>query len=490
MVDNIKIRPNPCLLEINTGPFLGRLIKKYNRPLTLSSIPDEEWQEISRLGFDLVWLMGIWQRSPFALRSALSEASLIKEYNRVLPDWTNADIGGSPYAIYDYRPDSDMGTPGELVKLRQNLNRNGLGLILDFVPNHIARDHQWVLSYPGRFIHGSKDDFKAHPDWFFSPAPDIYVSHGRDPYFPPWTDTAQVNIFSPALRQAFIRQLGRISEIADGIRCDMAMLVLNNVFEQVWGKILRNYPRPQTEFWAEAITAVKHHRQGFVFLGEVYWNLEKELIKLGFDFTYDKNLYDRLFSANILEISQHLNLDINYQAKMARFIENHDENRAANVFGTEKSLAAATVIMTLPGLRFIYEGQVEGKKIKLPVQLKREPDEPADKQIITCYKRLLAAVNQPVLHTGEWHLSNAETSTGKPHPQMLSWYWRLNEETVLVLINYGAEDTQAVIRLPEIPGPRPNTIRDLLTENLITTSSTDNELNLSFKPWQAYLLSY
>jgi glycosidase len=175
---------------------------------------------------------------------------------------------------------------------------------------------------------------------------------------------------------------------------------------------------------------------------------------------------------------------------MARFIENHDENRAANVFGKEKSLAAATVIMTLPGLRFIYEGQVEGKKIKLPVQLKRGPDETADKQIITCYKRLLAVVNQHVFHNGEWHIFNAETSTGKTHPQILSWYWRLNEETVLVLINYGAEDTQAVIRLPEIPGRRLKTIRDLLTDNLVVTSSTENELNLSFKPWQAYFLSH
>ncbi len=488
--DNVTIRPNPHLLEVNTRPFLERLVKKYHRPLTLSTVPDEEWQEYSRLGFDIVWLMGIWHHSPAALKAALTEPSLKKVYDRLLPGWNAGDIGGSPYAIYDYRLDPSLGTPGELVKLRQNLNRNGLGLIIDFVPNHLAEDHPWVLSYPGRFIHGSRDDFKAHPDWFFSPAPDIYVAHGRDPYFPPWTDTAQVNIFSPALRRAFIQQLIRISEIADGVRCDMAMLALNDIFEQVWGKIIRNYPRPQTEFWDEAITTIKHNRPDFIFLGEVYWNLEKELLKIGFNFTYDKTLYDRLFSAGIPEIIKHLIANEAHQTKLVRFIENHDEERAAAKFGREKSLAAATVIMTIPGLRFIYEGQIEGKTIKQPVQMIREPEEPVDAEIKSYYLQLLSVTNRPVFHYGEWHLLKTETSPGKFHPHILSWYWQSNTETLVVLINYDSQETQATIRLPVTTAARPENIRDLLTDKTFMLPPSETGITLVLKPWQSLIFTY
>ena len=140
---------------------------------------------MSRQGFDLVWLMGVWQRSRGARQNALAEVSLRQEYSQVLPDWTETDVTGSPYAVYDYNLDPMLGKPNELAQLKSNLNRHGLGLILDFVPNHFAFDHPWVLSYPGRFVRGTVEDKRAHPDWFFSPAPDIYMAHGRDPYFPP-----------------------------------------------------------------------------------------------------------------------------------------------------------------------------------------------------------------------------------------------------------------------------------------------------------------
>ncbi len=482
------MRHYPHLYEINSRPYLQRLSKKYNRRLTLGTIPDEEWQELSRQGFDLVWLMGVWQRSPAARQIALTETSLRNEYSKVLPDWTIADIAGSPYAIYDYSLDSTLGEASDLVKLRANLNRHGLGLILDFVPNHLATDHPWVLSYPGRFVHGSREDNKAHPDWFFSPAPDIFVAHGRDPYFPPWSDTAQVNIYATALRQAFIGQILRIGEIADGVRCDMAMLALNDVFEQVWGSVIRSYPRPETEFWTEAITSARQRRPDFLFLGEVYWSLEKELHQLGFDFTYDKNLYDRLLYATPSEVLQQLTIDGLYQPRMARFIENHDEPRSLVAFGKEKSLAAATIIMTLPGLRFIHDGQMEGRTIRLPVQLVREPAEPVDIEVKAFYERLIAAANQPVFHDGEWRIVEVKSSAGRPHQQVLAWSWQLNQELKLVIINYAAKEAQAYLKL-DIPPERQQNFQDMLTSQTPNISLTETSIQFTLNSYQASILS-
>ena len=187
-------------------------------------------------------------------------------------------------------------------------------------------------AFPSSAIHpGEEADARAHPDAFFSPDRGVYLAHGRDPNFPPWTDTAQLNFYSTDLRQALIKELLRIAEVADGVRCDMAMLALNDVFGGVWGK-LANYPKPDTEFWAEAITQVKQRRPDFLFLAEAYWGLEKQLQQLGFDFTYDKVFYDRLRFSNARDIREHLMTDGPYQQRSVHFIENHDEERAVTRF--------------------------------------------------------------------------------------------------------------------------------------------------------------
>ena len=484
------MRNHPHLYEINTNQYIERISKKYHQRLTLGTIPDEEWQQLAQEGFELIWLMGVWQRSQGARQKALAEPALRREFKQVLADWTEADVTGSPYAISDYILDPALGKPEELVQLKHKLNRMGLRLILDFVPNHVALDHQWVLSYPGRFVRGTSEDKRRHPDWFFSPAPDVYLAHGRDPYFPPWTDTVQVNFYATALRQALINELLKIAEVADGVRCDMAMLALNNVFEQVWGGIIKGCPEPQTEFWAEAIGRVKQKRPEFLFLGEVYWSLEKELHKLGFDYTYDKNLYDRLRYAKAPEIRQQLTIDGLYQSRMAHFIENHDELRAVAAFGAKKSLAAAAVVSTVPGLRFIHDGQIEGKMIKTPVQLVREPEEPVNHEIQTFYQHLLAVTNNPIFHDGEWQITEVEKLNGSSQASVLAWYWRYGQEMRLVAINYSDETVQCRIKAltPMVNGQNITT-RDMLTGQELTYDISDNRIQLNCSPYQASIIN-
>lgn len=480
------MRRYPLLYEINARLFIKRLSEKYRRALTLATVPEEEWQLLARRGFDLIWLMGVWQRSPAARQQALLDPELRRQYDQALPGWTENDVAGSPYAILGYNLDPTLGEAGELAKLKSRLNRLGLGLILDFVPNHLARDHLWTISHPQWFVQGSEAEATAHHEWFFSPARGLYLAHGRDPNFPPWTDTAQVNLYSPELRLALISKLREIAEVADGVRCDMAMLALNDVFEGVWGAMVRGYPRPQTEFWAEAIGEVKQRYPDSLFLAEAYWGLEHKLQEIGFDFTYDKPFYDRLLSATPADIKNYLMSNIPYPEHSARFIENHDERRAITAFGRERSLAAAVILATVPGLRLFHDGQLEGKRIKLPVQLVSEPAETTDAEVVQFYDRLLKVANQPAFHNGEWGLLD------ESHGNFLVWFWRYVKQLKVVVVNYSASPAQGWIRLPSpLKTTEKITLRDELTG--ITYNQDAEETNrkglyVNLAPYHAQVL--
>ncbi len=486
------MRQHPHLYEINARVFLRRLSEKYNRRLTLAGVPEEEWQGLARCGFDLVWLMGVWQRSPAARLEGLRHLTLRREYDRVLPGWTEADVAGSPYAVYSYTLDPALGGEGELGEVRARLNRLGLGLVLDFIPNHLALDHPWTLAYPRRFVRGSPGAVLAHRDWFFTRQAGVYLAHGRDPYFPPWTDTVQVDFFSSEMRQALIGELERIAGVADGVRCDMAMLGLNSVFKRVWGGLVSE-PEPETEFWSEAIGQIKGNSPGFLFLAEVYWGLEPEMQRLGFDYVYDKVLYDKLRFCPPAEIGCYIRDERVSRSALTRFTENHDELRAVTAFGRERSLAAAVVTGTLPGMRFFHDGQLEGKKVRVPVQLAREPDESPDAAIRAFYDRLLATINRTLFHEGEWLLLEAcpawEGNRGCDN--LLAWVWRRGQEMGIIAINYTGEAVQGRLRLPVSFAGETVILRDEL--NGASYSSPAAEINsaglyIELGSWQSHIL--
>lgn len=488
------MRRYPHLYEINTCLFIKRMSRKYGRALSLTTVPEEEWQIIARRGFDLVWLMGVWQRSPGARQEALHHVALRREYDRVLPGWTNEDVEGSPYAIYSYELNSLLGKTEELAELRLKLNRLGLGLILDFIPNHLALDHPWVYSHPQRFIQGSAADSRTHPDEFFLSETGAYLAHGRDPNFPPWTDTVQVNFYSADLRQALIGELTRIAEFADGVRCDMAMLALNDVFQRVWGKHT-GYPRPDKEFWSEAITTVKERQPDFLFIAEVYWEMERQLQQLGFDFFYDKKFYDSLRYSNASVIQNYLNKKIAFQQCCVRFIENHDEERAITAFGRERSLAAAVVLSTVPGLRFFHDGQLEGHRLRLPVQLVREPEESTDYDITRFYERLLEVCNSPLFHDGEWGLLQASQvrEFDITYHHLLTWYWRYEEQLKIVAVNYSSEHARGYLKLPlPIDSQKRVILHDEMSGETFIPDVGHPEhpgLHLDMKPWNTLILN-
>lgn len=388
----------PLLYEINTRVWLRELSHRHRRTVTLATVPAEEIGRMGALGFDAVWLMGVWATGPEAVWVARRDPRMRAEYDRVLPDGTDADVIGSPYAVSRYEVAEEIGGPGGLQVLRARLAAQGIRVILDFVPNHTARDHRLVRERPEAFVRGTVEDLATDPTSFFRSRHGEIIAHGRDPYFPAWTDTAQINFASRAGREALLEILLRIAAQCDGVRCDMAMLALPDVFARTWEGRLGADP-VSGSFWEDAIPAVLARHPRFLFLAEAYWGLEDRLHEAGFHFSYDKELYDLLLKRDAAGVRQHLRRPAAFQDRSARFIENHDEARAATAYGPLVQAAAVTTFCA-PGLRLFHEGQLEGRRVRVPVQLARRPPEHVDEDLRTFYQRLLTVLQQPIFKEG------------------------------------------------------------------------------------------
>lgn len=443
----------PLVYEINTRAWLKELSARHGRTVTLATVPPEEIAPIGALGFDAVWLMGVWATGPEAVWAARRDPAMRAEYARALPDLAEADIAGSPYAVSRYEVAEEIGGPGGLQVFRGRLAMQGARLILDFVPNHVARDHRLVRERPEAVIHGSAEDVARDPASFFRTRDGRVVAHGRDPYFPAWTDTAQVNHASRAGREAMTEILLRIAAQCDGVRCDMAMLLLPEVFARTWEGRLGDAPLVDS-FWSSAIAEVTARHPRFLFLAEAYWGLEDRLIAEGFHFTYDKTLYDLLLQGDAAGVRAHLRRPPSFQDRCCRFVENHDEPRAAAAFGPRLQAAAVTTFCA-PGLRLFHEGQLEGRQVRVPVQLLRRPEEEVDPAVAEFHRRLLSVLQRPAFKEGAFQPVDVRQAGEDDHTNqsMVAATWRARYQgdprTYLAVSNLAA--TKGYARIPLDP---------------------------------------
>lgn len=410
----------------------------------VSSISQGDFKAMKAAGFNSVWIMGIWEVGPRV-------RAISKRYGE--------DYVGSPFAIYDYRISEDMGTQKDFIEMVDRAHAAGLKVIVDFVPNHMGLDSAWLNDHPEYFLHKVLDNVEAqlseaelekrYPGHFVYRTPSypqgnarlpktIMVAYGKDPYFYPWIDTAQLNYAEPSLRRRMTELLCDLAGMVDGVRCDMAMLVLR---EQVklhrhpdmsWETFNRLMPE---EFWTEAIRATKRKKPSFIFVAETYWAMEGYLQQLGFDYTYNKPLYEAIcgafHSGNAEGLQNFLRLlGTDFLSRGVHFLENHDEERAYNILGEDRQRGAAALLCTLPGISLIHQGQMEGKRERLPVQ-RAVPlhDEPVNLALSKFYQGLLRITSHAVFKEGRMNVLYSNNAS------LVSYARLLGDEKAIVIIN-------------------------------------------------------
>lgn len=429
---------HPLVYEIDTWPWLAEIGASEGRSVNLATVPERHWDAIAEMGFDAVWLMGVWARSPAGIAAALADPSLVESFRAALPDWQPSDVVGSAYCVRSYDVDEHIGGRRGLAAARSALAERGLGLLLDFVPNHVAMDHPWTTAHPEFFVAGSPAELLAEPQSFVDVAGRV-LANGRDPYFPAWRDVLQLNAFAPALRAAAAATLTDIADQCDGVRCDMAMLMMNDVFARTWGP--RVGDPPDTEFWPEAIAAVRRRHPAFTFVAEAYWDMEEPLQRQGFDFCYDKRLYDRLVDGDAAAVGDHLSADTSFQDRLLRFVENHDEARAAAIFDPARLEAVTVATLTQAGARLVHRGQLEGRTTHVPVFLGRAPREAVDSRVASFHRALLVILADDTFRSGSWSRCEV-TGAG-----LLGWGWDTPRRW-LIVVNLSASTASARVRVP------------------------------------------
>lgn len=442
------------LYEINTRVWLQELVTRH--ALTgpdLAAVPEVYIDTWRRWQIDAVWLMGVWEPSPHSARVALADPHFHATLQHALPDLTPDDCVGSPYAVRRYEVSELLGGLEGLLAFRARLQQAGIGLILDFVPNHTACDHPWVQQHPAYYVQGSAAEAAEAPGTYFE-ADTVegrrYIAHGRDPYFPPWTDTAQLNYAHPALHEAMRHELLRLAQWCDGVRCDMAMLCLSEIFVRTWPRFAA---APPPEFWADTIRTVHRSFADFCFIAEAYWGLEPRLQQLGFALTYDKEVYDALVARDTARLAGLLQRPQETLEAGLRFLENHDEAPAAMRFNSHQvTTAALLALLTLPGAVLLHDGQIEGRQYHTPVQLQRRRPEQPDRALMRLYDRLLGL---PSVQHGSFHLltPRAAPQDDASYGNLLAWTWQSEARQWLVVINYADAASRGCLDLDLATGP-------------------------------------
>lgn len=433
---------NGTILEVNTWAWIQQFTDASGRRLTLGELPEEAWDELVRTKASAVWLMGVWTRSKKGVALSLKNKWLIDELRNAFPDLKDAEVIGSPYCVQKFETDSRLGGDAGLACARVKLRERGVRLILDFVPNHLALDHEWVAAHPEWFIRGTKEDLVHSPHDYVEVNEQVFA-FGKDPNLPAWCDVLQLNAFNPDQRRGAISALKKMATQCDAVRCDMAMLLLNDVFSKTWRH--RVGAAPEMDYWTAVISEIKREHPNFRFLAEAYWGLEPALLEQGFDACYDKVFYDRLLDDSVTSFRQHLIDSAAVQDRLIRFLENHDEPRVAAILGQPKVLAALVILMTLPGIRLIHEGQLDGKKIKMPLHVARSPSEQIDPAVAKWFSWITEFSERSNFRDGIW----SQCRTGPVDDgSVLSWCWKIQSQYYLIAINYDAAPSRGWVELP------------------------------------------
>eukprot|EP00184_Porphyridium_aerugineum_P000794 CAMPEP_0184699102 /NCGR_PEP_ID=MMETSP0313-20130426/5486_1 /TAXON_ID=2792 /ORGANISM="Porphyridium aerugineum, Strain SAG 1380-2" /LENGTH=519 /DNA_ID=CAMNT_0027158137 /DNA_START=105 /DNA_END=1664 /DNA_ORIENTATION=+ len=458
------------LYEVSSRAWLYELRQKYGQDKikTIADIPDAELELLRDMQIHMLWLQGVWKLGNIGLELDKKEPSRIQAYHNALDHFGEGeekdepfsmdDVIGSPYAIVEYVVSEELGGNEAMMEFRKKCLNCGMKLMLDFVPNHMAVDCVWADDPAKKdfFIQKPKDKNVPHnPAEFMADG----RAHGKDPYCGAWPDTAQLNYFNPEFRKAQVENLIQVAALCDGMRVDMAMLLINRIHEQTWGNELRasGWKAPPTEFWVDAIKEVRQHYPSTIFMAEVYWGLDSELVGYGFDLAYDKHLYDHLISGHMDNLRGYLTgHSENFYRHSAHFVENHDEPRAVTHFcGAMRANAAAAISFLLPGCRLIFHGQWDACVKRLDVHLRRNSKYKVDEGTKNYYTKLLQIVAQPAFVEPDSvmkfvHPEPYDGNSDNDPWRCVSWSMIYNTNRYFVVVNYTDADSAARFKLPQV----------------------------------------
>ena len=428
--------------------------------------------------------MGVWKLGTYGL-----EFDKKQDYSSVLPGWSQDDVIGSPYAIAEYTCNPDIGTNDDLIWLRQQLNSRGMKLMLDFVPNHSAVDAPTATSNQKLYMRApsGKTDSKRYTD--------SGLAYGKDPYFDPWRDVIQWNYWESETRQFMKDNLLTVLKYADGARCDMAHLVLNDVFGNTWKEELNawGYQRPNSEFWDYAFKEVKTKYPDAILLAEVYEDWEIELLyKLGFTYCYDKVLLDKL-EESAYTVNDYIHYKgESYWGHVAHFVENHDENRAVyNMGSVEKTNAAGTIAATLGGMIFFNHGQWSGLRNKLDVHLRRGATETPNTSVTKYYETLMKIIVDPAFKGPNyyfvWNMSGDKAS------EFVAYIREKDSSHYLVVVNYHGYYGCAEVPIYNMAGSGMVNVKEMISNTVYSRNAETMRgvgLTVCLKAYQAQIFKY
>eukprot|EP00727_Mastigamoeba_balamuthi_P007128 m51a1_g3035 putative alpha-amylase family protein (507) ;mRNA; r:912582-914496 len=475
---------HPTLYEISMRPWLYELGVS-----RLRDIPLQKFDELRARGVDVIYLLGAWQLGAVGPQRDKAQR---ENWRSILPDITDDDVIGSPFAVYEYTCNPNHGNDTDILWLRDRLHERNLTLWLDFVPNHSALDSPWVSNNINFYVRAPRDQSPPYDSRKYY---DNGVAYGNCPNSDyPWTDVAQLNYWNQDTRQLMVEKLMQIAALADGIRCDMAYLMLNYLFEQSWGQQLASwgYGKPSDEFWSVAIQKVKAKYPAVTFIAEVYDNHEQEMQDQGFDYTYDKGFLDLLRGGNQDYIRGFVKgKSDSYLQHSAHFVENHDEDRAVATLGSwQRADAAALVSYTIPSLRFHWHGQWNGLRNKLDVHLRRSYNEPAVAEADQFYRKLSAILSSPAFRDGKFTYVGA---FGNDSWRMLAWRWSLGDDKRMVVINYSDQKAGGSVVLSDVQGSGDVVIEELWSGTQYTRRAEDMRstgLFVIVDAWSAQIFAY
>ncbi len=425
------------LYELNIRMWQTDRSAELGRTATLDDLSNGMLDTMVEQGFSWIYLIGVWPTGPLS-REAAKHDELLRTYlTSVLPDFTPEDICGSPFAPQNYDACQSLGGNAALARLRERARGAGLSLMLDFVPNHIGLDHAWVHEHPEYCVRGDEQRLAEQPNAFCRIGGHIFA-HGRDPFFAPWRNSVQLDYSHPAVPEAMMQVASSIAAKCDGLRCDVAMLLLQDVFENTW-------KRPMSPFWRLCLDRVRAEHPGTLFMAEVYWNREYELQQAGFDFKFDKILYDRLLSGDAESIRAHLRATSDYQTHCVRFIENHTEQRAAARFvNPDHHRGALLITGMVPGMLLFNHGQEDGRRFHASYHCARRPSEEGSTPHREAYHDLMHVLSERARQDGKWQLLEPFHPHGNT---LIGVAWTLpGHHAIVLIVNASWQPVSASVR--------------------------------------------